>query len=332
MKAEVFTSLAVNIGAERPESVTFSTENVAKRERSSWLREVIGREYANVEITPPADGNLFNEMTIYPWDGLRLSAIQSGALAIERLPWEPLSVHQDAYFAVVLLSGAYRLEQSGREVILEPGDLTLYDAAQPHRIDCPGRFSKLIVSIPRRILRERVAGIDSCTARRVRGKEGIGAVAANFITSVTLQAHRMGAGEFAALSEHSLDLLALAFASAHPADVALTSSRSVSLRRVKDFIERMLSDPTLDTEKVAAGTGLSARYINNLFNDEETSLMRYVWARRLEKCRRDILKTEHQGHLISEIAFRWGFNDLSHFSRAFKERFGACPRDFRRSV
>ena len=34
---------------------------------------------------------------------------------------------------------------------------------------------------------------------------------------------------------------------------------------------------------------------------------------------------------IGEIAFAWGFNDLSHFGRTFRERYGLSPRDWRRS-
>jgi AraC-like DNA-binding protein len=34
---------------------------------------------------------------------------------------------------------------------------------------------------------------------------------------------------------------------------------------------------------------------------------------------------------VSEIAFAWGFNDLSHFGRVFREHYGISPRDFRRS-
>ena len=32
---------------------------------------------------------------------------------------------------------------------------------------------------------------------------------------------------------------------------------------------------------------------------------------------------------ISDVAFRWGFNDAGHFSRAFKDQFGVTPREYR---
>jgi AraC-like DNA-binding protein/mannose-6-phosphate isomerase-like protein (cupin superfamily) len=312
-----------------PPALRLSTDDLPVHQRREWLREVIGREYANVDITPPADGSLFNEMTIVPWEKLRLSTIRSNAIGIERLPREPLHISQDAYFAVVLLSGSYLLEQGGREVFLQPGDMALYDATRPHRIHCPRSFSKLILSVPRPMLRERIAGVEQCTALRIPGNSGIGAVAAGFIRTAAGEAGVLDNSEFAALSEHSLDLLTLALASVRPQDYSLSRSRSLSLNRIKDYVERHLANPALDTAMVAAGTGLSSRYINDLFSDEETSLMRHVWRRRLENCRKDMLDPVHLGHRISEIALRWGFNDLSHFSRAFRQRFGCAPRELR---
>ena len=32
---------------------------------------------------------------------------------------------------------------------------------------------------------------------------------------------------------------------------------------------------------------------------------------------------------IGDLAFSWGFVDASHFSRAFKARFGVGPTDYR---
>jgi AraC-like DNA-binding protein len=33
-----------------------------------------------------------------------------------------------------------------------------------------------------------------------------------------------------------------------------------------------------------------------------------------------------RGGNITEVAFRWGFNDMAHFSRAFKAHYGASAR------
>ncbi|MCJ9728672.1 AraC family transcriptional regulator [Bradyrhizobium sp. PRIMUS42] len=32
---------------------------------------------------------------------------------------------------------------------------------------------------------------------------------------------------------------------------------------------------------------------------------------------------------MTDVALRWGFNDLSHFSRSFRRRFGMSPREYR---
>ena len=311
-------------------SLRLSTVDILARERRDWLQEVICQEYTRVKITPPFDGNLFNEMTFYAWQNLRLSAIKSSAITIERLQCEPHKNSQDNYLAVILLSGSYLLEQNGREVFLQPGDMTIYDATRPHRIQSSTGFSKLLLSIPRTLMRDRIAGVEQCTALQVSGKTGVGAVATHFIQSAAIQAENMHLDEFSKLSEHSLDLLTLALTSVRPQHYNLSRSRSISLRLVKDFIERYLADSQLDTVMIAAGTRLSARYINDLFKDENISLMRYVWTRRLEKCRKDISCQSH--HPVSAIAFKWGFNDLSHFSRAFKRHFGICPTALKQEI
>ena len=309
--------------------IKLSTDSVPLRDRQEWLQEIIREEYTRVAVSAPADGNLFNEMTIYEWKRLRLSSIRSHAITIERHRGEPFTVAQDNYLAVVLLSGSYLLEQNGRETFLQPGDMAIYDATRPHRIHCPGNFSKLIVTVPRSLMRERIAGVEHCTAMRIPGHDGIGAVAANFIRSAAEQVCHMDENGFSELSDHSLDLLTMALTSVRPQNFNLSRSRSISLNRVENFVEQHLSNAAMDTSMVSGGTGLSARYINDLFSDKGTSLMRYVWDRRLENCRNDMLNPAHSGHRISEIAWRWGFNDLSHFSRSFKDKFGRAPRDVR---
>lgn len=246
----------------------FSTDDIPPCERQDWLREVICREYAHVAITSSAKSAMFQNLAIYPWNNLQLSIIQSSAITIERLPQEPYWHSQDAYFAVILVAGKYLMMQNGREVYLQPGDMTFYDATRPHRIECPADFTKLIISIPRSLFRESVAGIDHCSALHIPGSAGAGLIASNFLRSLAGQTGHLNAHEFSSLSDHALDLLTLAVASVRPVDYALSRSRTLTLNRIKAFIEQKLADSNINAALIANCVGLSSRYINALFEDE----------------------------------------------------------------
>jgi AraC family transcriptional regulator, positive regulator of tynA and feaB len=306
-----------------------STREIPPSERIGWLRDIICREYANVEVATPSRQTLSQDLTIYPWDNLRLSIVTCNGVVLERLPRAPHLASQDVYFAVVLLSGDYALEQDGKEAVLQPGDMTIYDATRPHRVQCPRDFGKLILSIPRPLLRARMAGVEHCTALKISGAGGIGAVTSEFLRASSQQADNLTASDISTLADHTLDLLTLAVASVRPADFTLSRSRSVSLYRIKALIEKCLQDSDLDTAMITRHAGLSARYINGLFGEEGTSLMRYVWKRRLENCAKEMREPRHDSDPIADIAFRWGFGDAAHFSRAFKQHFGQAPREFR---
>ncbi|MGD9659480.1 MAG: helix-turn-helix domain-containing protein [Methylocystis sp.] len=305
---------------------TLSTEDVTPSRRREWLCEVIGREYARADACALPTQPLFNEMTIYGESDVRLSTIRSNAILIERPKRPSLPDSQDAYLAVVLLSGEYFLEQGERRVSLRPGDMTIYDATRPHKIYCPDAFSKLIVSLPRAAMRMRLPDIDRRLATAIAGARGLGAIAAAHIRCFAAHAGELTDESFAAATDHCADLIALS--AADPLQYSATArSRDATLRRVKRFLEARLGDPSLDPSMTARALGLSIRYLNALFEAEGMSLMRYVWARRLEHCRADLSAQTHIP--IGDIAFRWGFSDLSHFSRSFRRRFGQSARAMR---
>ena len=307
----------------------FSTEDIQPWHRKAWLCEVIGREYADVEITPPAQGPLLNEMTLYPWQAMQLSVIHSSSLTIARGTGAISHAHLDNYFAVVLLRGRYRLQQQGREVFLKPGDMTLYDATQPHRIDCPEAFSKLIVSIPRTLLHHTLPAAGHLTALRMDGQQGMGALLSPFLRNLAGQLYQLSPQDFNASAEAMLALLGGSLHALTGETSPLSRSRTLSRLKVKQWLATQWHDSDLNSEKVALATGFSSRYINQLFADEQTSLMRYVWQQRLAHSAQQLQQAQRQQRSISEIALDCGFNDLSHFSRAFKQHFGLSPRAYR---
>jgi AraC family transcriptional regulator, positive regulator of tynA and feaB len=101
--------------------------------------------------------------------------------------------------------------------------------------------------------------------------------------------------------------------------------------RLKSMIDARISNPDLRPADVAAAAGISVRYANALLAEENSSVARYILYRRLEQCRRALEDPLQAHRMIGDIAFSWGFSDLSHFSRRFRTQFGMTPGELRRS-
>jgi len=102
--------------------------------------------------------------------------------------------------------------------------------------------------------------------------------------------------------------------------------------KIRTAIDERLADPGLSPISVAAAVGISVRYANMLLAPQNLSLRRLIIKLRLDRCHVALADAAFVHRTISEIAFAWGFSDLSHFSRVFKHAYGASPREFRRSL
>lgn len=319
----------INASLERLGGFRFNTAFQPERQREEWLREVIGREYANVEITPPKSLPLYNDMLIYPMhDGIRFSPINSNPVELERLPKEPTDISHDCYFAVVLLSGNYKLEQGGREVFLRPGEMSIYDATEPHKITIPEPFSKLIISIPRKLIDLRLQGLHRLTASKLSSHEHM-SLAASMLTNFAKRFLEFEQTSFQVLSEPILEMVQASLIDNGATQRTITNYKAMSLLRVKNYIHTHLDDENLNAQQIAKHVRLSVRYINELFQSEHSSVMRFVTERRLERSRQYLASDFFSQLPITDIALRCGFKNCSHFSRVFKDSFEYSPRLYR---
>lgn len=307
----------------------YTTQDKPEADRLEWLTEVSGKEWAKVDITPSKDHTVFNDVLLYPWrEGMRLAPVCSSPICLSRMH-EPLKPAHDCYNFVLITSGQYKLEQAGREMFLKAGDMTLYDLTRPHRITMPTQISKILISIPRPLMQQKVANINDLTATRLPTNHGIGAVTSSVIRSTVNQLNTLDQDQYLELGNHILSLFILSTNRVNGQHEPITRHSSLVLLRVKSYINNNLEDSKLDASSIADGVGLSVRYINNLFSKEDTSLMRYVSQQRLELSRRLLSSGIYAQDSITVIAMRCGFNNMAHFSRVFKEAYGLSPRAYR---
>src|SRR4030081_1705477 len=104
---------------------------------------------------------------------------------------------------------------------------------------------------------------------------------------------------------------------------------AATLHRLCQTIERRLDDPDLTPARVADAEGISERYLQKLFEGSGSSFTHYLRERRLQRTSAGLSNPAQAAQSVSEIAYRNGFNDSAHFSRAFRHRFGVSPREFR---
>lgn len=103
------------------------------------------------------------------------------------------------------------------------------------------------------------------------------------------------------------------------------------LNLIQDFLLSNLGETNLSPQVIADSHRISVRHLHRLFAAVGTTHGEWLRGARLERCAADLRDGTQSASNITEIAFRWGFNESAHFSRSFKAHFGASPREYRTS-
>ena len=167
-------------GSQTP-PLTLSTSAIPPAERAGWLREVICREYANVEVTSPARQVLSQDLAIYPFNDLRLSVIRSSGIGLQRRPssrnWQAMTPISPSCCCPATMCWS----RTAMRPCCDPA--TWRSTTRRGHTGSIARaiFQSSFCRFPRPLLRERMAGIERCAALRISGAAGVGAVASNFM-------------------------------------------------------------------------------------------------------------------------------------------------------
>ncbi|QQO17744.1 helix-turn-helix domain-containing protein [Bradyrhizobium diazoefficiens] len=312
--------------------IQFTTDGSPGYRRLALWQDIVCDVFVGLDCKSDLGSAFRGSVTQAPLGKAVCSEVCSDRQHVYRTPSRIARSDQDFVLVALGNRGDGGVAQDGRETVIHSGEFALYDTTRPYELKFNGAFTQTIFKVPREMLQRRLGATETLTAISFGAEAPLERLAYDFIFRLCLSADRLAPGNAPALSEQAVDLLAMALSERlGKASLPSSTHRSALLYRLKAHIRARLSDPELSPAETAAALGISPRYVNDLLADEDMSFQRYVLAERLAQCRRDLASAVLAHRHISEIAFAWGFNDLSHFGRVFREHFGMSPRDFRQS-
>lgn len=254
-------------------------------------------------------------------DGVLVGTVQVGRCSARRAPGP-----EGQLWVIHVVGGAATAVRGRQRMPLAAGDLAIWPGDAPVSLHVADGLKLLVMALPSERWRH-LAEPDGGAPRRVlRHDSPMGPVLAGFFDGLgqrlTHLAERHGAMVVdiaQAMLTHWVD--------GERRKAAMAVSNPL-LARVLAHADAHLADPDLGPQALASAHGMSLRSLHLLFEREGLRVAQWIRDRRLERCRETLAQPDWQGRII-DVAMRWGFNDPSHFSRVYRQRYGHAPRQAR---
>ncbi|WP_457030599.1 helix-turn-helix domain-containing protein [Kitasatospora sp. P5_F3] len=226
--------------------------------------------------------------------------------------------------------GSATVARDGRESTLNPGEFVLSEAGRPLTMEFPTAFDFTAFHLPRSALPVHDEALRASTTTVFAPGSGSVGLVATYLRELAREAGSLDPRTAGRLADTAIDLLTLLIQEHSGAlDAAAPRTAPPVLARVKDYMMCHLGEPSLSPERIAAAHHVSVRYLHKLFQDEETTVARWIQRRRLEMCAHDLSRRASTAPTVSSVARRWGFVSPAHFSRVFRAVHGVTPREWR---
>jgi len=310
-------------------NLVFTTHDVPPAERHRAWQEALCALYVRVDSRCDAVDDYRGFVKESSFGTVTITDCLIAPQCIQRRQSHLSLVDKDCFYVALTQKGHQVVEQRGQRLAYGPGSATLFSASEPYTLRNPDPHRAFYLEIPRAALAQRWHPSQPMVTASVNTTYGVGRILADMCAAMVLEADALTDVTRAQLGERLIDVLALALDSPNGEMSDLDGSvKSERLRQIKNYIESNLGNPLLNPERVAAACQVSVRALHYLFKGMGHSVSDYIRERRLERCL-EALQMPAERRTVTQIALAAGFNSMSHFSSAFRRRFGVTPSDAR---
>lgn len=264
--------------------------------------------------------------------GMRVSRITAEAHRVHRSHREIERSNSTNVFLNVHLAGVGRVLHSAGSATLAVGDCILVDPAQPYVLEFDTAFTQLCIQLPEWRLREQLdsplemfwgRGFSMTSAT---GKVLMAALEMNLLEAGSDIADGSSADLFMQVMNFNLnDVMKV------PVNPVMQRVSRTNLEtRLRQYVSQNFRSDEISAADAANKLCCSVRNIHKICQRSGTTFGKLLLDARLSAAAHDLAFAKDPHIRVSDIAYDSGFNDISHFCKAFRIRFAMSPTEFRK--
>jgi AraC-like DNA-binding protein len=215
------------------------------------------------------------------------------------------------------------------EYLLSAGDFFLGNNLASARFESVGLVNLQLLILPTRSLAP-IPSLQRQNLQVFQQPTGAGSLLTTYVSGLFQQIQNLDGATVAALMKPTAELIYCA--SSLNESVSESTKGKTKLMDIKAYIDKNIKDPDLSPSLIAEQHGISIRHLHTLFEKDGSTVGTWIKRARIEGCKIDLVRTTKIYKSITDIAFEWGFNDLSTFCRQFKQTTGLSARDYTNSL
>jgi AraC-like DNA-binding protein len=293
-------------------------------------KALVSSAFVPLTSEPVRAGSFAGSIAGNQFGSVGVMEVEATAHAVRRTE-DLLAAGDHPHFKLNLqLSGHGILLQDGRETLLRPGELAIYDTQRPYTLMFEEEFKTLVLMFPQQQLGLPVAQIREMTATAIGAEHPLGRAINPFLGQLAGLLPQLQGPVGHRLAANAVDLLGtLLAAELHEHDELAVDGHHRQFRSIQAYIDEHLTDPELCPGSIAESQYISLRSLHKIFAQSGHTVSEWIRTRRLEQCKRD-LSDPFQHHVpVGAVGARWGLPDAAHFSRVFRAAYGSSPSAFR---
>jgi len=281
--------------------IEWSTQQYRDRERGAAWQRKLTEVYSRWTFDRAPAADFRASMRHRALAGFQIADCICDPCSAKRSPAD-MAADSHAVLAIQLvMAGREHVAFGAEDIVLEPGDLLIWDTTRPMSFRVLERLHKISVMMPLTRLQSWLPRSWHSIRHKIDNGSAQASLLSTYVRSVS---PGFLLGEFSepeGLTEAAMGLLVNALNEHRAADP--TALRDTQLQQVREYIDAHLDDAELTPTMIAQGLRISVRYLHWLFKPSGTTALQYLIQQRLLRCRR--------GYFFSARSLRITANGLS---------------------